>query len=437
METRDRQYGVENFNTESVKNDDIDIYVNIKQTHSSSPTQSEIDLAVRRSVDEELALSEDSDSEEEGAKCPSQSNEIKINSSFIPIKNSSGFEVKSHSLSSSNQKDGSICIKSKAPVVSDSDDSETDVEQHAPPSNRRHLSDDEDEDSEDDLRLNQIINDYSMSKNTTREESPLPRNHMMLNNGHLKRSRSSSASSYASDSTDVGEVVSYSSEESDCSTCSSPLTCPYCKQAFRTTSEFRKHIRSHTDERPHVCKHCSKCFAQPAQLRRHVLTHTKQKVVKSETAESYECPHCDRVYDHKMKLLGHMSAHNKKEPSTKKKVKFQCDYCQKMFDSQRRYKVHYAAHKNGNLHCCEVCGRSFKMKSYLIVHQRTHTQNKVYTGDRPFACKVCGKAFLSSSNLELHSTIHKYEKTSFPCEVCGKEFSRQSNYLAHARAHHS
>uniref|UniRef100_A0A8D8LRM1 Zinc finger protein 177 n=2 Tax=Cacopsylla melanoneura TaxID=428564 RepID=A0A8D8LRM1_9HEMI len=373
METRERQYGIECFdklNPNHLENESMGIFVDFKtQRMSSSTSDSDNDLTIRRSVDEELALSDDSSDEDHAVQSP------------YHMKNSSSYR---------------ICQVSQFET--------------------RRNSDSENEDSDDDLRVNHFVSKSNVL-NIPTNGVKLP-----LNN---KPQSLSSCSSYSSEH--HSDVIDVSDSSDDDSRERSPYSCQYCRKEFRSNADLTRHVRCHTGERPYNCDHCSKSFSQSAHLRRHLLTHPDK-------VNEHKCLLCSKSYPLKLQLIGHMAVHSKKEP--KVKTKFKCEYCQKTLATHHKYKKHVAAHVNGNLHCCDVCGRSFKMQSYLIVHKRTHTQTKVYTGDRPFVCTECGKGFLSSSNLELHATIHKYERTSFPCEICGKEFSRKSNYVAHAKSHY-
>ncbi|XP_056386955.1 oocyte zinc finger protein XlCOF8.4-like [Hyla sarda] len=77
---------------------------------------------------------------------------------------------------------------------------------------------------------------------------------------------------------------------------------------------------------------------------------------------------------------------------------------------------------------CVECGKCFKLKSYLIAHQRRHT------GEKPYSCLECGKCFSRMSNLANHKKVHTGEKP-FSCTECGKSFARNSNLVVHQRVH--
>ncbi|CAG0883806.1 unnamed protein product [Darwinula stevensoni] len=56
--------------------------------------------------------------------------------------------------------------------------------------------------------------------------------------------------------------------------------------------------------------------------------------------------------------------------------------------------------KEGRLHPCTVCSKSFKDRFSLEAHFRIHT------GERPFKCGVCGKGFKQKAHMQKHTTMH-------------------------------
>ncbi|XP_065843374.1 replication initiator 1-like isoform X2 [Oscarella lobularis] len=66
-------------------------------------------------------------------------------------------------------------------------------------------------------------------------------------------------------------------------------------------------------------------------------------------------------------------------------------------------------------HVCTTCGKSFRLRSYLRIHQRLHT------GDLPYSCPVCGKRFNQSWNRNVHMRIHSGIQP-YRCKLCSKNF---------------
>ena len=61
---------------------------------------------------------------------------------------------------------------------------------------------------------------------------------------------------------------------------------------------------------------------------------------------------------------------------------------------------------------CDVCNKTFKSKSYLKIHKRTHS------GKKPYKCE--------KGDLTRHMLVHNGKK-DFQCFVCLKEFQRKEH----------
>ena len=81
-------------------------------------------------------------------------------------------------------------------------------------------------------------------------------------------------------------------------------------------------------------------------------------------------------------------------------------------------------HAEGNQYTCEVCNKSFALRTTFSSHWRTHKQESQYSSN------MCSKSFYDKGNLTIHERLC-HEERPICCGVCNKPYSDQSNLKKH------
>ncbi|XP_039312324.1 ras-responsive element-binding protein 1 isoform X1 [Solenopsis invicta] len=68
------------------------------------------------------------------------------------------------------------------------------------------------------------------------------------------------------------------------------VVCPYCERQFPWTSSLRRHILTHTGQKPYQCIHCSHHFTTKSNCDRHLLRKHKAKANKMRRARNSSSP---------------------------------------------------------------------------------------------------------------------------------------------------
>ena len=192
-----------------------------------------------------------------------------------------------------------------------------------------------------------------------------------------------------------------------------PHMCPECGDSFAQNSALQRHIMSHTGEKPFICEICGEGFKVNYHLKRHYMVHTGLR--------PYSCQDCGEKFSRNSHLKRHAMIHTGEKP-------FPCNQCGKKFLNSNHLKRHSMTHTGEKPYVCTECGEKFSRGSHLKRHLLSHS------GEKPFKCDECNQMFVSLDSLRRHYLTHSGQKP-FSCEVCGKRFMDSNHMRRHMTTH--
>ena len=106
-------------------------------------------------------------------------------------------------------------------------------------------------------------------------------------------------------------------------------TCDVCDKTFDVTTDFKEHVKIHTEKVLHMCAKCEKTFEEDSQLKEHEKIHSR--------TDKNNCSVCDETENEQ-----YVPESQGKNHSAFKQVK--CNKCETSFDEGSELDEHMKKH---------------------------------------------------------------------------------------------
>ncbi|XP_030374030.1 zinc finger protein 91-like [Scaptodrosophila lebanonensis] len=159
-----------------------------------------------------------------------------------------------------------------------------------------------------------------------------------------------------------------------------------------------------------------------------IETEEQTTIRRKSTRTNYLCELCQQKYPRKYLLYEHQ-----RQTHTWSEAPHICGRCDARFVSSKLLTHHYESQcKNSQKRfICHKCPLRFRWKHNLKAHYRDHK-----SANQTFECHECKRVFDKKKSLTVHLlSVHADESKLIPCQWCSRKFYRRDYLIKHLNRH--
>ncbi|KAM3961452.1 LOW QUALITY PROTEIN: uncharacterized protein ACR2FA_004568 [Aphomia sociella] len=246
------------------------------------------------------------------------------------------------------------------------------------------------------------------------------------------------------------------------------VSCPYCHRKFPWSSSLRRHVLTHTGQKPFKCPHCPLLFTTKSNCDRHLLRKHGGSArailaepipdtvsqaqptndVRTVPERPFKCASCPTSTFSSMETLKkHMSSRHaagesqpgSPNPEINEDISdgglvFKCHLCEASFGDRGGALNHLAS-----AHSSEY-DQLVSKGALDAASDRSESADDDERGkfpdhaNRKVVCAFCVRRFWSAEDLRRHMRTHSGERP-FACDLCHRKFTLKHSMLRHRKKH--
>ena len=222
------------------------------------------------------------------------------------------------------------------------------------------------------------------------------------------------------------------------------MKCPFCSRKFPWSSSLKRHILTHTGQKPYKCTECPLWFTTKSNCDRHII----RKHGNNNNSDVGEDKDFDDE-DEEIEMGFHYSPLPAEDPAefptrrdSTSDSPYKCHICDDGF-TERLPAIQHIEQEHPEEFQSLTEKRAFDAPEEVVSPQTNESGEELYDQlrgkfpdyvNRKIICLFCSRKFWSAEDLRRHVRTHTGE-TPYACEICQRRFTLKHSMLRHKKKH--